>query len=481
MSQLTPTDPAHRSGPTVASVQDSLETDQRIERIRARVQSRTAASPRFGAVAAISALLLSGMLFGASLWVLAAVAAALLVGANFLLAKSWAEATKASRSGGDAEVKVGSQVRVELALTNSGRIPVLWLLAEDLLPQWATRSESPTIRIQGQRVGVLMLRGGETKKLKYVVDCHRRGYIQIGPTVLETGDLMGLYRRYRVGTQPQFITVLPDVVPLAAYEIGSRRPIGEIRMRENIMDDPTRLRGIRQWQPGDPMRSVHWAATARTGTLHTKVYEPSSIIGATLVLDFHEQTTPARHEPVRSDLAVTMAASIATALHDQNEPVGLVTNARDAADRIRSEGWVGDHRVRDAATKAAGMQSDSDRLQPVIHPANRGPVHLREILRTLARLERTDGLTLTELVVECESQLASDTTILVIAQQLSEPSIAALIGLARRGRAVAVIINTQDINDFSELAGPLISVNVPVFHLASSAAIAEVCRRTLLR
>ncbi len=65
-------------------------------------------------------------------------------------------------------------------------------------------------------------------------------------------------------------------------------------MRENVMDDPTRLRGIRRWQPGDPMRSVHWAATARTGMLHSKVYEPSSIAGATLILDFHQQHDAAK-------------------------------------------------------------------------------------------------------------------------------------------------------------------------------------------
>ena len=163
---------------------------------------------------------------------------------------------------------------------------------------------------------------------------------------------MGMYRD-TAGTQPHYITVLPNIVTLNSYEIGSRRPIGEIRMRDNIMDDPTRLRGIRQWQAGDPMRSVHWAATARTGTLHSKIYEPSSIIGATLILDLHTSSNPKNHEPIRSDLAITAAASIAHSLHDANEPFGLATNGRDAADRIRLEGWTGDHRVRDEARSSA--------------------------------------------------------------------------------------------------------------------------------
>jgi uncharacterized protein (DUF58 family) len=252
-------------------------------------------------------------------------------------------------------------------------------------------------------------------------------------------------------------------------------------MRENVMDDPTRLRGIRQWQPGDPMRSVHWAATARTGSLHSKIYEPSSIVGATLILDLHESTTPKRHEPTRSDLAVTAAASIAASLHQSNEPVGLATNGRDAADRIRLEGWVGDHRIRGEAKAAASMASENERLRPVLLPPSRGPLHHKEIIRTLARLERTDGLTLSELLVECESQLSSETTLLVILQQATPETIAALVGLHRRGRAVAVIINTRDINDYSAIAGPLIASRIPTFYLSSAEAIAEVCRQTLLR
>lgn len=442
---------------------------------------QSAPTPKFTIAAAISALLLAGMISGAALWVMAAIAAGLLIALNYFFTNSWATATICSRRGGDAELGVGSNFEVEITLENRSKIPVLWLLVEDLLPAKAMSYNPPTLNIRGERVGVLMLWGNSTRKLQYSIECRRRGYFQVGPTILETGDMMGLFRRYRVGNQPQYVTVLPKVVPLTTYEIGSRRPIGEIRMRENIMDDPTRLRGIRQWEPGDPMRSVHWSATARTGTLHSKVYEPSSIIGATLILDLHRSTTPQKHEPVRSDLAITAAASIATALHEANEPVGMATNARDAADRIREEGWKGDHRVRGDAQAAAAMLDDSERLRPIIVPPSRGPLHLKEIIRTLARLERTDGLTFAELLVECESQLSAETTLLVIVQQATPETLAALIGLQRRGRAVAVIINTHDINDYSAIAGPLIAARIPTFHLSSDESIMDVCRQTLLR
>lgn len=432
-------------------------------------------------IAVISGVLLIGLLFGAALWLLAALAAGGMLAVNHFLARTWSSSTTALRSGSDRELKQGSRLAVTVAITNHSRIPVLWLLAEDLLPRATVAGQRPALQLSGDRLQVLLLWGRQTRQLHYELVFHRRGYFQLGPTVLETGDLMGLYRRYRVTHPPQFVTVLPEVVPLHTYEIGSRRPIGEIRVRANALQDPTRLRGIRHWQPGDPLRSIHWSATARTGSLHTKVYEPSSIIGATLILDLHQQSNPPHHEPFRSDLAITAAASIAALLHDQNEPVGLATNARDAADRIRLEGWAGDHRVRGTAAAAADMLAGSDRLRPIVLRPDRGPQQLQEIHRRLARLELTDGLTLAELLTECESQLAAETTLLVILQTADEAALGSLIGLARRGRAVAVIVNTHDLDDYTRIAAPLIAQQITTHRLDSREAIAEVCRQTLLR
>ncbi|TWT68883.1 DUF58 domain-containing protein [Crateriforma conspicua] len=432
-------------------------------------------------LAGIAALVLLGWLFGASLWLLAAVVVGLLLAINQYLARLWSHATTAVRHGGDLEVAVGSNVPIELAVTNRSKVPVGWVLVEDLLPRWAMRGSELGLDVDGDRIAVMMLPPGKTTSMHYTIRVKRRGYFQVGPTVLETGDFLGLFRRYRVGTQPQYITVLPRVVPLSGYDIASRRPIGEIRMRDNVMDDPTRLRGIRQWQPGDPMRSVHWAATARTGTLHSKIYEPSSIAGATLVLDFHRRTNPVKHEPVRGDLAVTAAASISAMLHDQNEPFGLISNGRDAADRIRHDGWRGDHRVRDSATRAGQMLAESDRMRPVIMKPDRGVIQFKDVMRRLARLEPTDGLTLPELLAECEGRLSNETTVLVILQQCDEATASALIGLSRRGWEVAVIVNTHDINDYSAIAGPMIAARIATFHLADFDSVADVCRNVAIR
>ena len=156
------------------------------------------------------------------------------------------------------------------------------------------------------------------------------------------------------------------------------------------------------------------ALTARTGTLHSKIYEPSTLAGATLVLDFHRGGYHRRGEPHRSELAITAAASLAYAVFQLGQQIGLVSNGRDAADRIRLEGWEHDFRTRQAARQQSAMAEDSDRLQPLIVPTGRGVQQFQQIREVLARLELTDGLTAAQLILETASRLPRDATVVAV-------------------------------------------------------------------
>ena len=89
---------------------------------------------------------------------------------------------------------------------------------------------------------------------------------------------------------------------------------------------------------------------------------------------------------------MTAAASIAGALAQMGQQVGLITNGRDAAERIRREGWTHDQLRTRREAQAVGDERDNHRLQPVIVPTRRSNIQLRQILETLARVEKSDGL-----------------------------------------------------------------------------------------
>ncbi len=426
-------------------------------------------------------LLVFAILFGLDLLAYAMYVLLAVMLVSRLVTRNWAESLVATRECNRLSAEIGDQVAVVIALQNTGRWPVAWVLLEDLLPREALMFDPPRLKIGGRRVQITMLRGLARKTMLYQVTPTKRGYYQLGPLVLETGDLFGLHRRYRVLTEPHFLLVLPKVLPLAGYEVASKRPIGEVRMTYRLFEDPTRVAGVRPYERGDSLNRVHWRATARTGMLHSKVYEPSTVAGATLLMEFHVAAHEKRHEPHRSELAVTAAASIANAVYLLNQQVGLVTNGRDAVDRVRFEGWAHDHRSRAKALASAGVRDKSDRLQPLVVPTRRGPEQIVRILETLARMELTDGLPLPALIAEAASRIPRDATVIAILPPGSTESAVALGNLRRRGFAVTVLLNMHDEWDFTEAAGAFLAEGIDTRHLKDEESIMEICRSLALR
>jgi uncharacterized repeat protein (TIGR01451 family) len=398
-----------------------------------------------------------------------------------VLARSWTENLSAERHCDRVEADVGETIAVEVTVRNGGALPVPWVLLEDMLPAKALVENRLWIRVKKKRLKLAMLWSKGTTTLRYQIEFRVHGYFQVGPLVLESGDLFGLHRRYRLGTEPHFVLVYPKVVPLEGYDLASRRPVGEVRLTHRLYEDPTRIAGVRQYEAGDPLNRVHWRATARTGVLHSKLYEPSTIAGLTVLLDFHEAGYPARGEPYRSELAVTAAASLAHAVYQLGQQVGLVTNGRDAADRIRQEGWAHDYRTRAEALKSAGMQEESDRLQPLVVETRRGPEQFQRILQTLARVELTDGLTLSQLIVETASRLPRDATVVAILSEASAETALALGNLRRRGHAVVAILIIFGEEQQDAAAGRLLAEGIEVRSVHDEASLAAVCAQQVLR
>ena len=343
---ITPDD-IKRLAPAILCHRIILKPESRLRKVTTGVGGRRAArhGPRADErseghglmrwFVAIVGILVVAVVFDLGLLACAMLALLGLMLISRFLARSWITNLEATRECNRTEAEVGQTIAFVITVSNRGRLPVAWVLVEDMLPRGAIISRPPRIVVKGHRLAVAMLGPHGRKTLNYQLHFAMRGYYQVGPLVLETGDLFGLHRRFRIVTEPVYIMVYPKVVPLPGYDMASRRPIGEIRLTHRLFEDPTRIAGVRHYQPGDPLNRVHWAATARTGVLHSKVYDASTIAGATIVLDFHRDSYPAQNEPGRSELAVTDRGGAGQRGGLMGQPIGLITNGRDAADRIR--------------------------------------------------------------------------------------------------------------------------------------------------
>jgi uncharacterized protein (DUF58 family) len=424
----------------------------------------------------VAALLLDSSLLAYATYVLLG----LLVVSRFL-ARSWINGLSAKRACNKLTAEVEETVGVQVVVHNSGWMPVPWVLLEDLLPQFALQQKPPRLKIKGKRMQISMIAARSETTVRYHIQCQTRGYYQIGPVILESGDLFGLHRRFRLETEPSYLLVYPRIVPLQGYELASRRPIGDVRLTHRLFEDPTRIGGVRPYEQGDPLNRIHWRATARTGELHSKVYEPSTLAGATILLDFHTAGYHSRGEPYRSELAVTAAVSLANAVYELGQQVGLVSNGRDAADRIRLEGWDHEARSRIDARKVATMKEKSERLQPLVVETRRGVEQLQRIRETLARIELTDGMRFSQLITEAGWQLPRDATVVALLPRVSIETALALGNLRRRGMALTVILIAVDADKLEKAHGRLLAEGVrDVRHLRDEAGLPSLCQRQVL-
>lgn len=371
------------------------------------------------------------------------------------LARQWVHNLDATRQCDASPREVGESTDVTVTVKNTGVIPVAWVLVEDLVPNLAFKFRTPPFTVKGKRIHVVTLRGKQTKTIKYKVTFTMRGYYPLGPTLLETGDVFGLHRRHRVIGKPAYVMVYPKVVALPKYDFASERPIGEIRLQNRLFEDPTRTAGVRQYVLGDPLQRVHWKITARTGQLHCRVYEPTTLAGATILVDFHEDGYPKRSEPHRSELVITTAVSVAYAVSMLNQQIGLASNGRDAADRIRDESLTAEspeeltegHATREDARARFALKADSDRLRPVVVDTQRGIDQFQKIREALARLELSDGMNFAQLCLEMASRMPRDATVIAVLSQVSVESAIALGTLRRQGFAVSAILIGLDDGD----------------------------------
>jgi uncharacterized protein (DUF58 family) len=433
------------------------------------------------------ALLVLGLVFQLSLLIYAMYVLLAVLLMSRVFTRVWTAGIEARRFSADEALEIGGSMAIKVAAHNTGRLAVPWLLLEDYLPRDALTQSPHHIKAEGARLAVARLAPGETKVFSYRVQFLMRGYYQLGPLLVETGDVFGLHRRFRVMTEPSFAQVPPKIMALEGYNLSSRRPIGEIRLAHRLFEDPTRISGVRPYQHGDPLNRIHWRATARAGQLQSRQYESSCVAGATFVLDFHARSFAGPAAAGSAELAAVAVASLANAVCLMGQQMGFVSNGRDAADRIREEGWRADFLTRHDARARAAEPLENTRLRPVLLKAAKGEEQLAEILAALARLEQTDGLDFAAMIREAAQNISRDTTVVAVLGAVT-PQIAFALGeVARRGLLVTALVVAMDMDAVPDWARPpdwaemLLAQGIDFRVVNSEEAVGNLCAEAIIR
>ena len=126
---------------------------------------------------------------------------------------------------------------------------------------------------------------GATSRYEYHLTSRHRGQFRIGPVTAEFTDPFGLALHRQAIDDGDILTVTPAAVVLPATLLAGARGndgVTATRVRANPSDDDVMTR---EYRHGDPLRRVHWAATARHGALMVRQEESVTTPEATIILD----------------------------------------------------------------------------------------------------------------------------------------------------------------------------------------------------
>ena len=210
---------------------------------------------------------------------------------------------------------------------------------------------------------------------------HHRGLNDIGSLNTGSSDPFGLVRLGRRIGEPRNILVYPSTVPLSTSP-GGYAALDQSMELSRRANDGTAIAKVREYMPGDSLRHIHWPTTARLNHLMTKEFEGGGRSEEIwIMLDLHADSQVGSGPLGTEEYGITIAASLARALLELGEPVGLIAHGNT----------------------------------PYRLPPQRGAAHQRAILEALALVAAEGTAPLHQLLAQQSQLVGPGSTVVVIA------------------------------------------------------------------
>ncbi|MDT8307767.1 MAG: DUF58 domain-containing protein [Anaerolineae bacterium] len=358
---------------------------------------------------------------------------------------------------------LGERIRVTLRLHNRGRLPLPWLqLSESVAPELAGGSG---------HAFALSLAGRESRDIHYDVQATRRGYYQLGPLHIRSGDLFG-WSEERAESDPSYLTIYPRIIPLTQLGLPSRLPFGTIASRQRLFEDPARPAGVRDYHSGDSLRLINWKVSAHHNNLVVKTLQPAISLETFILLNLNADEYSAQTRYSAPEWAIEIAASVAAHLVERKQAVGLASNGLDPLRQLagRSAAGLPFDEVTGRLLLAKDSDAASSMLPPPILP-RAGRAHLMNILELLARVEARRTVPFAVWASRATLHLGWGVTIPVITPHAGDQTFQALHRLVRSGYNPVLIVTTPVLH-FGQIRERARQLGFTAFEIAGRADLA---------
>jgi uncharacterized protein (DUF58 family) len=168
----------------------------------------------------------------------------------------------------------GERVAIAVRIRNGSRLPRPIARVSLWLPEGlrVDRPGDPPSAVDRRR---LSLEGRSEVTVRFDVSAAHRGEHWIDPIDVELADPFELVRVRRQVPLGSPIVVMPEPTTGAPLRVRRVLPFGAPAPAARLFEDRERFAGVRAYEPGDPIRHVHWRLSAHAGELQTMLFDPT--------------------------------------------------------------------------------------------------------------------------------------------------------------------------------------------------------------
>jgi uncharacterized protein (DUF58 family) len=305
---------------------------------------------------------------------------------------------------------------VKMEVENRKFLPMPFLRVLDAVPQ-LVGPEDETLLIpthipdQGLIMGLFSLRWFERDRRTFNLLLRKRGVYKLGPPLLESSDLFGLFDISQEYPAIDYLTVFPEPLDFGALQLPPGALFGDRKAQRRLYEDPNQMMGVREYQPEDDFRRVHWPTTAHTGELMVKVYQPVS--AQVLVVCLNVLTLPHYWEgtdPELLEYLVRVTASLVARGLEEGYRVGMISNT-----------------------------SLSHADQPFRIPPSRSPRQLARLLGALAGTTPFVTSSFDRFLLAEAPRLPYGASLVIVTGLIDNPTVEAVMRLRRFARRVTIL------------------------------------------
>ena len=228
---------------------------------------------------------------------------------------------------------VGDEGELIEVVRNEKACILPWMRAESRISPYIRLGRQDNLHVSGEMYycSLFTVMPHQQIRRRHKVRFLHRGYYDLGSVSLTAGDMLGLTKAHKIIDLSVPVLVYPRLLDPENLPVPLSRTLGEIVRQRQLLQDPFLIRGIRPYQPGDPVRDIHWPATARTGEVHVRVHDYTARTRLLVVLNMQSEELQWRDQLSDKDTevveyAISLVATLCVQTLQSGLAVGFATN-----------------------------------------------------------------------------------------------------------------------------------------------------------